>query len=89
MKDFTDRGTEITYQNAVFLNESFCSSANCLAQRDTQQICVVVVLIVNAVFLNFTSVVGGISHCCTEFYTQVLPVFSHTDVCNQGRRYLN
>lgn len=27
------------------------------------------ILIINAVFLNFTSVVGGILHCCTEFYT--------------------
>lgn len=47
------------------------------------------ILIINAVFLYFTSVVGGISHCCIEFYTQVPQRFSHTDVCNQGRRYLN
>lgn len=37
------------------------------------------ILIINAVFLNFTSVVGGM----------VPQIFSHTDVCNQGRRYLN
>lgn len=27
------------------------------------------ILIISAVFLNFRSVVGGISHCCIEFYT--------------------